>query len=252
PTAVADGAAALAILDDSARAGHPFRLILLDANMPDLDGFAVAKEIGSRTELAVATIMMLSSAEQLGDAARCRQLGLAAHLTKPVRQTDLSKAIRRALGAAGVKAAGVAAAAPLVPLTVLLAEDNAVNERVAVGLLTRRGHRVSVVHNGVEALDAFDRDRFDVILMDIHMPTMGAIDATAGIRRRERERGRSRIRIIALTAHAMKRDRERCLDAGMDGYLAKPIDRRMLFDVIERGSTGLVPEDDEESIVAGD
>src|SRR5262249_21748294 len=174
-------------------------------------------------------------------------------LTKPVRQEDLSKAICRAMGAAQAKAADAqAAAAPFVPLKVLLAEDNPVNERVAVAMLTKRGHRVSVAHNGLEVLDAFDRETFDAILMDIQMPTMGGLEATAAIRLRERRRSSGRIRIIALTAHAMKRDRERCLDAGMDGYLSKPIDRKMLFDVIEQGSTGLVPEGDEESIAAGD
>ncbi|HJZ74269.1 MAG TPA: response regulator [Vicinamibacterales bacterium] len=252
PTAVDGGETALTALADAAKAGRPFQLVLLDANMPDLDGFSVAREIGSRAELGIATIMMLSSSGRLGDAARCRDLGVAAHLTKPVAQTDLLRAIRRALGAATVRTAEAAVnAPPFTPLKVLLAEDNPVNERVAVGLLTRRGHRVTVARNGLEVLDAFDRETFDAILMDIQMPTMGGLEAATAIRRKERGRG-SRVRIIALTAHAMKRDRERCLDAGMDGYLAKPIDRKLLFDVIERGSAGLVPEDDEESIAAGD
>ena len=253
PTAVDGGQAALAALSDAARAARPYRLILLDANMPDLDGFAVAKEIRGRSELAIATIMMLSSSGQLGDAARCRELGLAAHLTKPVGQADLLRAIRGALGAARAMTAGVTADSPPTrPLRVLLAEDNPVNERVAVGLLTNRGHRVSVAHDGREALDAFDRETFDAILMDIQMPTMGGLEATSAIRALERQRGGGRIRIIALTAHAMKRDRERCLAAGMDAYLSKPIDRKLLFDVIEQGSTGLVPLSDEESIAAGD
>src|SRR5262249_60484093 len=233
---------------EAARAGRPYRLVLLDANMPGLDGFAVAQAIGRRSELAIATIMMLSSSGQLGDAARCHALGVAAHLTKPVAQSDLLRAIRRALGAATAKAPDAAASvAAFTPLHVLLAEDNPVNERVAVGLLSKRGHRVSVAHNGLEVLAAFDRETYDAILMDIQMPTMGGLEAAAAIRKKERGRG-SRGRIIALTAHAMKRDRERCLDAGMDGYLAKPIDRKMLFDVIERGSTGLEPEEDEESM----
>ena len=252
PAAVDSGGAALDALLDAARAGRPYRLILLDANMPDLDGFSVVREIGHHGELAIATIMMLSSSGQLGDAARCRDLGVAAHLTKPVAQADLQRAIGRALGTPSLKApAAAVTAAAFAPLRVLLAEDNPVNERVAVGLLTKRGHRVSVAHNGLEALEAFDRETFDAILMDIQMPMMGGLEATAAIRMRERSRG-GRIRIIALTAHAMKRDRERCLDAGMDGYLAKPIDRKMLLDVIERGSTGLVPESDGESITASD
>ena len=247
PTAVDGGEAALAALGDAARAGRPYRLVLLDANMPDLDGFGVAEAIGRR-ELAVATVMMLSSSGQLGDAARCRALGIAAHLTKPVAPADLLRAIRRALGAASAQVPEAAASgARFTPLHVLLAEDNPVNERVAVGLLSKRGHRVSVARNGLEALDAFERGTYDAILMDIQMPTMSGLEAAAAIRQKERGRG-SRVRIIALTAHAMKRDRERCFDAGMDGYLAKPIDRTMLFDVIERGSTGLEPKDDEESI----
>jgi CheY-like chemotaxis protein len=220
--------------------------------MPDVDGFSVVREIGHHGELAVATVMMLSSSGQLGDAARCRDLGVAAHLTKPVAQADLQRAIGRALGAApATSPAAAVTAAAFAPLRVLLAEDNPVNERVAVGLLTKRGHRVTVAHNGLEALEAFDRETFDAILMDIQMPMMGGLEATTAIRSRERSRG-GRVRIIALTAHAMKRDRERCLDAGMDGYLAKPIDRKMLLDVIERGSTGLVPESDGESVSASD
>ena len=238
PVAVDSGRAAIDALADAKSAGRPFALVLLDANMPDLDGFAVAEEIGRRPELADATIMMLTSSGEYGDTSRCRELGIAAYLVKPVRQLDLAEAIARAMSAPAV-----APAAPnVVPLPViqrsfrrmhvLLAEDNIVNQRVAVRLLTKRGHHVTVASNGREALEAIERTAFDVVLMDVQMPEMGGIEATAVIRDRERTLG-GRLRIVAMTAHALKGDRERCFAAGMDGYLSKPIDRLQLFDAVE-------------------
>ena len=238
PVAVDSGRAALDALADAKSAGRPFALVLLDANMPDLDGFAVAEEIGRRPELADATIMMLTSSGEYGDTSRCRELGIAAYLVKPVRQLDLAEAIARAMSAPAV----VPAAPNVVPLPVvqrsfrrmrvLLAEDNIVNQRVAVRLLTKRGHQVTVANNGREALEAIERTAFDVVLMDVQMPEMGGIEATAVVRDRERALG-GRLRIVAMTAHALKGDRERCFAAGMDGYLSKPIDRLQLFDAVE-------------------
>ncbi|MGE0864625.1 MAG: MHYT domain-containing protein [Vicinamibacterales bacterium] len=232
-TAVDGGRAALAALADGVRSGNPYILVLLDANMPDLDGFAVAEEIHQRPELAGATVMMLTSSGKYGDAARCRELNVAAYLTKPIRQADLRVAVARLLQPS---VAGTAAPLPAVTagrrLRILLAEDNIVNQRVAAGLLTRRGHEVIAVVNGIEALAAIERHPFDVVLMDIQMPEMGGIEATARIRERERERG-GHLRIVALTAHVMSGDRERYLAAGMDGYLAKPIDRLALFAAVE-------------------
>jgi PAS domain S-box-containing protein len=239
-TVVAGGQAALEALDAARRAGRPFPLVLLDAHMPDIDGFGVAEAIASRRELAGATIMMLTSGGTYGDAARCKQLGIAAYLTKPVRQPDLFDAICRVVEGAPDSRARAAsslssAAAPARIVNVLLAEDNVVNQRVALGLLAKRGHRVTVASNGREAIDAVLREQFDVVLMDVQMPVMGGFEATAAIRERERETG-GHLRIVAMTAHAMAGDRERCLAAGMDAYLPKPIEPRTLFAAVEESA----------------
>jgi two-component system, sensor histidine kinase and response regulator len=243
--ATADGgAAALAALDAAARAGTLFDLILLDANMPDVDGFDVAAEIARRPGLAAATVMMLTSSGEYGDQSRCRDSGIAAYLTKPVYAGDLRAAIVRALGPKMAAAPTVVPAAPApgaiartrraeAPIRrVLLVEDNAVNQKVAAGLLTRRGHVVSVAEDGQKALEMLAREPFDVVLMDIQMPVMGGLEATVAIRQRERATG-EHVRIVAMTAHALNGDRERCLASGMDGYLSKPIDPDLLFTVVE-------------------
>jgi two-component system, sensor histidine kinase and response regulator len=248
PTAVMGGAAAMEALLHAAAAGHPFRLVLLDANMPEHDGFWVAEQIASHPELSRATIMMLTSSGHHGDASRCRELRIAAYLTKPVSGPDLFEAIGRVMqSTAEPERPGAARAstpprsmhpeASFRPVKVLLAEDNVVNQRVAVGLLMRRGHAVTLVNNGREALAALERDTFDLVLMDLQMPEMGGLEATAVIREREQRTGRH-MRIVAMTAHVMTGDRERCLAAGMDGYLSKPIDRQMLFAVVEEGESG--------------
>ncbi|HEV3057002.1 MAG TPA: response regulator [Vicinamibacterales bacterium] len=247
PTAVDNGYAALDALAGAAEAGTPFVLILLDANMPGMDGFGVAEQIAARPELAGATIMMLTSTGQYGDATRCRDFGISSYLTKPVEAADLHHAIRRALDSAPKQSVRSASqrTRPAQPvgraLNVLLAEDNIVNQRVAVGLLKKRGHTVTVANNGLEVLAALERSTFDVVLMDVQMPEMGGLEATVEIRRRERESGDpggargtvGHVRIVAMTAHAMTGDRERCLAAGMDGYLSKPIDPPMLFAALE-------------------
>jgi signal transduction histidine kinase/CheY-like chemotaxis protein len=239
PVSVDGGQAALAALDDAARAGRPFSLVVLDAHMPDLDGFMVAQQMASRPEFAQPTIMMLSSSGQLGDAARCRELGMAAYLTKPVRQAELLQAIRRVVSTGHAAPSGPRAAAATIPAKrVLHAEDNAVNERLALLTLTKRGHDVTVARTGVEVLRLVDRESFDVILMDVQMPEMSGLEATRAIRARERERG-GHVWIVAMTAHAMKPDRDRCLEAGMDGYLPKPVDRAALFDAVERNGAGV-------------
>ena len=238
PTVVDGGRDALEAMTAAARAGRPFLLLVLDANMPDMDGFAVAEHIRQRPELASTTIVMLTSSGQFGDAARCREVGISAYLSKPIKGADLLEAI---IGALKRSYPMVITPPPsaIVPetairsLKVLLAEDNVVNQQVAVGLLAKRGHQVTVTGNGRQALEAIERDTFDVVLMDLQMPEMGGFEATAAIRFRERQTG-SHLRIIAMTAHAMSGDRERCLVAGMDGYLPKPIDRNMLFAVVEQ------------------
>ena len=234
-TAVGSGRAALDTLSAAARAGRPFMLVLLDLNMPDLDGFQVAEQIAARPELAGATIMMLSSSGHHGETARCRDLGVSAYLTKPIQASELHDAICRVLN--HTPTALARSAKPSEPrasraLNVLLAEDNIVNQRVAVGLLTKRGHAVTVANNGLEALAELERSVFDVVLMDLQMPEMGGLDATAAIRKREATNG-GHLRIVAMTAHAMNGDRERCLDAGMDGYLSKPISPALLYAALE-------------------
>jgi two-component system, sensor histidine kinase and response regulator len=243
PTEVDGGRAALEALSGAARAGQPFPLVVLDANMPDMDGFAVADEIMHRAELAGTTIVMLTSSGQFGDAARRHDVGISAYLSKPIKGADLLEAIIGALersrpAAVTPRPSAIVPATAIRRLKVLLAEDNVINQQVAVGLLTKRGHDVSVTSNGREALEAIERDTFDVVLMDIQMPEVGGFEATAAIRFRERQTG-GHLRIIAMTAHAMIGDRERCLVAGMDGYLPKPIDRNMLFSVVEHD--GVVP-----------
>jgi len=237
PTAVASGEQAMACLLAAQSEGSPFRLVLLDANMPDLDGFAVAQQISARRELSGATVMMLTSSGKYGDQSRCKEVGIAAYLTKPIHAADLHEAIGRALGLQAVDPLRSAREemdttrnGPA--LDVLLVEDNIVNQKVATGLLTRRGHRVTVANDGQQALDCLAQRSFDVVLMDVQMPVMGGLEATKAIRQREQTAGGHQ-RIVAMTAHAMNGDREKCLAAGMDGYLAKPIDRRMLFDVVE-------------------
>jgi PAS domain S-box-containing protein len=236
PTTVDGGQAALGCLMKAATAGKPFPLVLIDAHMPEMNGFELAARIKETPELAGATIMMLSSAELTGEAARCRELGVTAFLTKPIRQSELLDTILLALGARSPDAPAVRRPESHTPgwrLHVLLAEDNAVNQRLAARLLERRGHTVVVAANGREAVAAYERDAFDLVLMDVQMPEMDGFEATAAIRERERADG-SHVPIVALTAHAMRSDEERCLRAGMDAYIAKPIQPAMLIETIER------------------
>ena len=245
PTLVESGQAAVDAMTAAARAHRAFDLVLLDANMPGMDGFEVAKAIAAEPALSGATVMMLTSSGEYGDQSRCADLGIAVYLTKPVYSADLLAAIERALGgkpapviqpAARSRAGTLAMAAGGSSVRVLLVEDNIVNQQVAAGLLRRRGHEVTIAQHGVEALAHLDRQTFDIVLMDLQMPVMGGIDATVAIRDRERTSGQ-RIRIVAMTAHAMTGDRDRCLAVGMDGYLSKPIDPQMLFAVVEQRDT---------------
>jgi PAS domain S-box-containing protein len=237
PETVSSGAEGLAALERAASAGSPFPLVLVDAQMPEMDGFALAERVRQNPKLAGATIMMLTSAGQRGDAARCRELGIAVYLIKPIRQSELLEAILAALGKSSDK--GPASVVTRHTLRenrrkfhILLAEDNLVNQCLAVRLLEKLGHKVVVASNGIEALDLLKRDRFDLVLMDIQMPKMNGFQTTAEIRKEE-ESTREHLPIIAMTAHAMEGDRARCLDAGMDGYVAKPIRFEDLVDAIE-------------------
>ena len=188
-------------------------------------------------------VLMLSSAGHSMDAARSSDLGIVRCLTKPVKESDLLDAILRALNASAIvntprtPTTRLAKYDNIVPLKILLTEDGLVNQKVAIGLLSLRGHKVQVANNGHEALELAQRHRFDVILMDVQMPEMDGFEATAAIRANERLCG-GHVPIIAMTAHAMKGDRERCLDAGMDGYISKPVDAAELYSSIERYTPG--------------
>jgi CheY-like chemotaxis protein len=238
PTVADGGLAALSELQHAVALGSPFPLVLLDAQMPDMDGFTLAERITQTPALAGVTIMMLSSVDLPGDTSRCRALGIATYLTKPIKQSELLDALLNVMGhTAAAVLDKVPARAPIPApgrrLRVLVAEDNAVNQRLAMRLLEKRGHYVVVRGNGRDAVAVMKDESFDLVLMDIQMPEMDGFEATAAIRAQERQSG-VHVPIIAMTAHAMKGDEERCLVAGMDGYLAKPITPQRLFDEIDR------------------
>jgi two-component system sensor histidine kinase/response regulator len=239
PTAVDGAPAALEALRQAARDGAPFALGILDARMPGVDGFQLVENIHAEPGLAGLPLLILTSGGQPGDVARCQALGVASYLTKPVRQRELWKAITAALApTAGlrrgvtVEAEPEAARPALWALRVLLAEDNPVNQRVAVALLEKRGHTVTVAGDGVAALAALEQQPFDVILLDVQMPVLDGLETARRIRARERQAG-GHVPIVAMTAYAMKGDREKCLEAGMDAYLAKPVRAHELFEVID-------------------
>ena len=241
PVLAGSGPAAVAAMEDSKRAGRIFPLVVLDAQMPGMDGLSVARAIRNDPGLAGVAMLMLTSAGQRADQARLQSLGIAACLTKPIGQAELLDAILVTLGVKsdaaerlhritrqGVPASGRA-------LRVLLAEDNKVNQLVAARLLEKHGHTVVVAGNGKEVLAALEEPgagSFDLILMDVQMPEMGGFEATGIIRAREKSSGAHQP-IIAMTAHTMKGDEERCLAAGMDGYLSKPIQVDQLFSAID-------------------
>jgi PAS domain S-box-containing protein len=228
PTTAGGAIQAMDRLRSAASENKPFKLILTDGNMPEIDGFGLASEIRNHPDYGNLVVMMLSSSGFRGDSARCRSLGLSAYLTKPVKQSQLLDAILLALGTSPDKAAE----APLITrhslthsharFSILLAEDNIINQKLAVRILENRGHKVTITSNGREALNALDRNGFDLLLMDVQMPILDGFQATAEIRARELGTG-IHLPIVAMTAHAMKGDREKCLAAGMDDYTSKPL-----------------------------
>ena len=251
PTAVSSGREALDALRQAQETGRPFRLILLDEKMPEMDGFALAERIKEFPGLGEVTILMLTSESQISSLARCREVGIAAHLIKPIKQSDLLDSILRLGNLAtpsielhSIVEPSLTLVEEVRPLRILLAEDNVVNQRLAVRLLEKRGHAVTVARDGREALRASASEHFDLILMDLQMPEMGGMDATAVIRAREVSTG-VHIPIVAMTAHAMTGDRERCLEGGMDGYLSKPITAELLFATVERLAANVAPRGDE-------
>lgn len=240
-TAAESGEEALEKLSAAVAQRAPYKLILTDMYMPHMDGFEMVERIRGKSELPAATIMMLTSAGRRGDGKRCSALGISAYLLKPVRQSELLEAITRVISPQGHRAGK-----PLVTrfslrgashareaLRVLVAEDNPVNQRLATRLLEKRGHQVTVAGNGRAAVAALRDGTFDVVLMDLQMPDMDGLEATAAIRQNERANGKHQ-HIIALTAHAMKGDQERCLSAGMDDYLTKPIRAQELDAMLDK------------------
>ncbi len=225
------GLQALETMKRAAGEGTPFHIVLLDCHMPGMDGFEVARRARAEAGPIQPILLMLSSAALNGELERCRELGISGHLTKPIRDHELLDSMKQFLGnirSVETVTAPREIARPETPLRILLAEDNPVNQRLAIRLLEKWGHFVRVAANGRLALDALAEESFDLVLMDVQMPEMGGLEATLRIRDQEKTTG-GHIRIIAMTAHAMKGDREKCLDAGMDDYISKPISQQELF-----------------------
>jgi len=280
PQSVEDGPSALTAIRRAAKTDSPFDLVLLDGHMPGLDGFGVAERIRKDAELSCGSLIMLTSAGEQGESARCRELGVAGYLMKPVAASDLRRVIETVLKtlwapAEGDAAPGPDASAGLAPaadpapaappasvpaasaeapalaavippggrvLRLLLAEDNPVNRTIGTRMLSKHGHIVVSVENGAQAVEITATETFDVILMDVEMPVMNGFEATADIRAREAANGSRRMPIVALTAHAMQGDRERCLAAGMDSYATKPIQPTELFAIVDELLAANPPE----------
>ena len=237
-TAVGSGAEALPELVLARRENREYRLLLSDVHMPEMDGFDLAQRVREHADLRETMIMMLTSGTRPEDAARCKELKVAAHLSKPIKQSELLDAITLCLhGAATPEAAAQLppslSSQPARVLRILLAEDSLVNQKLALGVLHKWGHAVTVANDGEEALAAWQAGDFDVVLMDVEMPHLDGFQTTQAIRAQELPSGRH-VPIIAMTAHAMKGDRERCLTAGMDGYVAKPVRQKELLEALQR------------------
>jgi two-component system, sensor histidine kinase and response regulator len=239
PATVAGGKQALEALEHAHASNDSFELVLLDLQMPEMDGFSVAREIRARWPSDAPKILLLSSSAQRGEAARCRDMGIAAYLSKPVKQSELLNTILRVMSRDGDEAAepGLVTRYSIRKgrggMRILLAEDNAVNRLVATRLLERFGHEVFSALNGREAVAMAEHDAFNLVLMDVQMPEMDGLEATRAIRQREKVTGKH-LPIIAMTAHAMKGDREKCLDSGMDDYLTKPVQSNALQALLKK------------------
>jgi PAS domain S-box-containing protein len=249
PTLTNSGAEALTELERTSTT-NGFALVLLDVHMPEMDGFAVAEKIRSNYSHQGIKVILLTSASRPSDIARCRELGISDYLNKPVKQSELFDAIVTAMAEHGRKqvqqeSKSVFGQTSEHPLRVLLAEDNPVNQTLAMRILERLGHKVQVANNGKEAFERAQSEEFDVILMDVQMPEMDGLEATMAIRDGEAATGKH-VPIVAMTAHAMKGDREKCLAAGMDGYLSKPIRidelKQAMSEIEKTRSPNLSPE----------
>jgi two-component system sensor histidine kinase/response regulator len=241
PAAAEGGTQALKLLNEGVEAGDLFEVVLLDCHMPELDGFQTAERmLQTRPAAKTGTILLLTSGGERGDVVRCQNLGVGGYLTKPISQSELLDAVTAVLGTA---AAPSLEKMPVVTrhtlregrtrLQILLVEDNGVSQKFASTLLRKRGHEVVIADDGAVALSQLETQTFDVVLMDVEMPRMNGFDATAAIREREKKRGSGRMPIVAMTANAFAGDRERCLAAGMDGYIAKPLHAHQLYEAVE-------------------
>ena len=246
-TEAEDGAKGLAELRGARDNGIDYKLVLLDCRMPDMDGFTVVEKIKRELNLPGITILMLTSDNRNGDIARCKGLGITGYMVKPIKRSHLQHVVGSAMGQAKATSAEMSLTAKdnvdmdnessahvgrMQSMRILLAEDNAVNQKLATRMLEKRGHTVIVANNGKEALETLKKERFDLILMDVQMPEMDGFETTAAIRAHERGNGKH-IPIVAMTALAIQGDKERCLEAGMDSYVSKPIKSNELYDVVE-------------------
>ena len=250
PVGAESGAAALEALQRAQKAKKPFQLVVADGHMPEMDGFELSALVEGDQRFRGVTMILLAFAGQREDQARAKSVGAAAAVTKPVKQSELLDAIVTALHAsARPKKQASAVRRPVRGehrrLRVLVAEDNPVNQELVLHLLERRGHSVIVAENGKQAIVALEKHKFDFVLMDIQMPEMGGIEATEEIRGKEKRDG-GHIPIFAMTAHAMRGDRERCLAAGMDGYIPKPIDPKSFLQIVETGASSAPAKTGEE------
>ena len=238
PQTVDSGRAALSILEKVSKTDSPFKIAIIDAHMPGLDGFSLLEKINKHPHIQEIKTIMLTSAGMPGDAALCRKLGFSAYLTKPVNPSDLLDAIMLTLYPTKKSEEKTQLItkhslheSPL-HFRILLAEDNKINQKLAVRLLEKKGYKVSVANNGQEALWMWEKDPVDLILMDVQMPKMDGLEVTMAIRKKEEKTGKH-VPIIAMTAHAMQEDKRKCFKAGMDDYLTKPLNPKKLFDTIE-------------------
>jgi CheY-like chemotaxis protein len=238
PDEAENGKRAWILLKKAKASGKHYPLILLDNSLPDADGFEFAESINTNEDFKNSKILLLTSIGFRGDAARSKKAGISAYLMKPVKQSELFDAILHILGyTEDTETSSLITRHTLREsrqcFKILLAEDNVVSQKVAVKVLEKRGHHVTAVKNGKEAVEQIKSQKFDLILMDVEMPEMNGFEATAAIRKSEEKNG-GHIPIIAMTAHAMKGDQERCMEAGMDGYVSKPLNPDVLFDVINQ------------------
>jgi two-component system sensor histidine kinase/response regulator len=243
PTSVSSGPAALQALRNAKVKGQAFPMVILDGMMPEMDGYAVAEWIAVDPGLAGTLVVMLTSNDKSDDLDRCQALGIVARLTKPVRQSELFEVLLKLLpsGTIETPARNFPASQPAKSneaasrlWKILLAEDNLVNQKVVISMLEKRGHSITVASDGRQALEARSKAAFDLVLMDVQMPEMDGFEAVAAIRHDERTRDLAHLPIIALTAHAMKGDRERCLAGGFDAYVPKPIRSETLISAIDQ------------------